>query len=462
MDAILDARNAKTAAAVRGRAVSVVDPLPFDACGDRRALLVNALDDVLERRFLDTVRAPFRTLVDEERRAGPVRSRAFGGRPALPGTARERGSTHVCPLDARVPVAARRRRREHVRGAALRRRRHVHFNQCERRDTSDAFRGALRRSTIDFMKRVGAATPEASLADVLDGAACAYVRCLRPSRLRADLRAARVVWAARAAAAAHPRHALSFDALAGALSEAALAAHGGRGPGAPGGLRARRRGRRRRVGPREDGRVLRHGSGGGRGPAKGRAGRRPTSSRRERASSPYTSACAGAARPRRPRRPTRPRTRSSRSATRSRATAAAAGDPWRRPPPPRPGARAPVGGPCRGCAVAASAAASRAAAAAARGRDAGEGAAAAARAAAARHTASCAADLAAARAADALYVDPDALAIELAAAGLRKAPARDDPPPAPAGHKRARRPRRSAGSASTAAGGGPSSGATPC
>ena len=74
------------------------------------------------------------------------------------------------------------------------------------------------------MKRVGAATPEASLADVLDGADCAYVRCLRPSRLRADLRAARVVFAARAAAAAHPRHALSFDALAGALSEAALAA----------------------------------------------------------------------------------------------------------------------------------------------------------------------------------------------------------------------------------------------
>ena len=96
------------------RAVSVVDPLA--GSGDRRALLINYLDDVLEiGAARDTVRAAFRTLVDEGVAPG-TSTRAFGGRPALPGTARERGSTHVCPLDARVPVAARRRRREHVRG----------------------------------------------------------------------------------------------------------------------------------------------------------------------------------------------------------------------------------------------------------------------------------------------------------------------------------------------------------
>ena len=204
--------------------MSVVDPLPFDACGDRRALVINALDDVLEKRFLDTVRAPFRTLVDEGVAPGRfARVPLVDGPPCreLLASADLRTcarSTHVCQLprvdDVENTFAVR-----HYGGVVT-----YTFNQCERRDTSDAFRGALRRSTIDFMKRVGAATPEASLADVLDGADCAYVRCLRPSRLRADLRAARVVFAARAAAAAHPRHALSFDALAGALSEAALAA----------------------------------------------------------------------------------------------------------------------------------------------------------------------------------------------------------------------------------------------
>ena len=182
MDAILDARNARTAAAARGRAVSVVDPLPFDACGDRRALVINALDDVLEKRFLDTVRAPFRTLVDEG--VAPGR---FARVPLVDGPpCRELASadlrtcarsTHVCQLprvdDVENAVAVRH----------YARRRRYTFNQCERRDTSDAFRGALRRSTIDFMKRAGAATPEASLADVSRRPRCAHVRCLRPSHL---------------------------------------------------------------------------------------------------------------------------------------------------------------------------------------------------------------------------------------------------------------------------------------
>ena len=433
VDAILDARNARTAAAARGRAVSVVDPLPFDACGDRRALVINALDDVLEKRFLDTVRAPFRTLVDEGVAPGRfARVPLVDGPPCreLLASADLRTcarSTHVCQLprvdDVENTFAVR-----HYGGVVT-----YTFNQCERRDTSDAFRGALRRSTIDFMKRVGAATPEASLADVLDGADCAYVRCLRPSRLRADLRAARVVsprGPRRRRTRATPSASTRWPAPC-----------------------PRRRSRPRRTRPRSSWRPAcsppwastPSGSSGRRPCSSARPRRRPrpgkrssgppaTSTRRERASSPYTSACAGAARPRRPRRPTRPRTWSSRSATRSRATAAAGGDPWRRPPPPRPGrARAgrrslprsvpwPRRRPRRGRRPRRRAAATL-----------GEGAAAAARDAAARHAASCAADLAARARADALYVDPDALAIELAAAGLRKAPARDRPPPAPAG-----------------------------
>ena len=307
VDAILDARNARTAAAARGRAVSVVDPLPFDACGDRRALVINYLDDVLEKRFLDTVRAPFRTLVDEGVAPGRfARVPLVDGPPCreLLASADLRTcarSTHVCQLprvdDVENTFAVR-----HYGGVVT-----YTFNQCERRDTSDAFRGALRRSTIDFMKRVGAATPEASLADVLDGADCAYVRCLRPSRLRADLRAARVVFAARAAAAAHPRHALSFDALAGALSEAALAATEDAAPellaacvlAAVGVDAAWVLGKT----------AVFFGTAQVAAEALQRSSGPPaTSTRRERASSPYTSTCAGAARPRRPRRPTRPRT----------------------------------------------------------------------------------------------------------------------------------------------------------
>ncbi|CAH0376218.1 unnamed protein product [Pelagomonas calceolata] len=426
--AILDARNARTAAAARGRAVSVVDPLPFDACGDRRALVINALDDVLEKRFMDTVRAPFRTLVDEGVAPGRFARVPLVDDPPcreLLASADLRTcarSTHVCQLprvdDVENTFAVR-----HYGGVVT-----YAFDECARRETSDAFRGALRRSTIDFMKRVGAATPEASLADVLDGADCAYVRCLRPSRLRADLRAARVVFAARAAAAAHPRHALSFDALAGALSEAALAATEDAAPellaacvlAAVGvdaewllgktavffGNAAAAAEARQKV-ERAAGHLDEAGT------------RIVAVYERMRGSGAAAAAAAahaaedvvlalGDALARDGRRRRRPAAAKARARARRSAVLA------------------------EECAVAASAAASRAAAAAARGRDAGEGAA-AARAAAARHAASCAADLAAARAADALYVDPDALAIELAAAGLRKAPARDDPPPAPAG-----------------------------
>ena len=349
MDAILEARNARTAAAARGRAVSVVDPLPFDACGDRRALVINALDDVLEKRFLDTVRAPFRTLVDEGVAPGRfARVPLVDGPPCreLLASADLRTcarSTHVCQLprvdDVENTFAVR-----HYGGVVT-----YTFNQCARRDTSDAFRGALRRSTIDFMKRVGAATPEASLADVLDGADCAHVRCLRPSRhLHADLRAARVVFAARAAAAAHPRHALSFDALAGALSEAALAATEDAAPEllAACVLAA--------VGVDGDWLLGKTAvffgtaASGGRGPAKGRAGRRP----RRRGGNAHRRRIRAHARERRGRGGRggpRGRGRNPRARRRgSRATAAAGGDPWRRPPPPGPGARAPVGGPRRG------------------------------------------------------------------------------------------------------------------
>ena len=261
------------------------------------------------------------------------------------------------------------------------------------------------------------------------------MRCLRPSPTRADLRAARVVVAARAAAGERPRPPSTIDALARVPWRLTLAATEDAAPGLPGGLRAAA------VGvdaawvlgktavffgtAQVAAEALQRSSG---PPAR----RRPGNAHRRR--------IRAHARERRGRgRRGGPRGRGRNPRARRRLARGVPRPPTRMPPAAAElftGARAPVGGPRRrappwprrrprrGRRPRRRAAATWPPAAAARG-------------AAARHAASCAADLAAARAADALYVDPDALAGDRA---RRRGPAEGAGarPPAPRrrpGHK---------------------------
>ena len=443
MDAILEARNAERRRPPGAAPCpsSTRSPWTHAATG---ALVINALDDVLEKRFLDTVRAVPHA-VDEG--VAPGRFAA-----CLWWTARLAGNCSRARIYARVPArrtcasccaSTTSRTRG---GAALRRRRHDTFNQCERRDTSDAFRGRCAGRVIDGGS-VGAATPGVAggrprrrrLRPRALPAAVSFTR--RPGRRASSRRG-------RGGGTTTPRPQLrrvggcpvrggaraTEDAAPELLAACVLAAVGvdaawvlGKTAVFFGNAAAAAEARQRSSGP-------------------------PATRRAERASSPYK------------------RMRGSGAAAAAAAAHAAedvvlalgdalARDGRRRRPMEAPAARARA----RRSAVLADGGCNFvggrvAGGGRARGRDAGErGGGGPRRGGAPRG------ELRGdpRRARPTRHVDPDALAIEPAAAGLRKAPARDRPPPAPAGPQQARRPRRSAGSAPTAAGGGPSS-ATPC